>query len=155
MESTMQEVTKAHTVSGIIRELDMALTANNIYELFRIRVINASGHSAQLVANILSPAEASLSCFTISHCCSSALQKLLLIWKRKLLPSMLPEVQYTISQKNQCEAIHLGICHVAFLLLPGTFNVFLNTLLNCGQPQPGMGRPVAVLVSPVAGSGAF
>lgn len=64
------------------------------------------------------------SCFTVSHCCSSALQKLLSIWKRKLLPSMLPEVQYTISQKNQCEAIHLGICHVAFLLLPGTYNVF-------------------------------
>lgn len=42
---------------------------------------------------------------------------------------MLPEVQYTISQKNQREAIHLGICHVAFLLLPGTFNVFLNTSL--------------------------
>ena len=60
MESTMQEVTKTRTVSGIIRELDVALTTNNTYELFRIRVINASGHSAQLVANILSPAEASL-----------------------------------------------------------------------------------------------
>lgn len=60
MESTMQEVTKTHTMSGIIRELDMALTANNTYELFRIRVISASGHSAQLVVNILSSAEASL-----------------------------------------------------------------------------------------------
>ena len=55
----MQEVTKTRTVSGIIKELDVALTTNNTYELFRIRVINASGHSAQLVANILSPAEAS------------------------------------------------------------------------------------------------
>lgn len=39
----------------------MALSVNNIYELFRIRVINASGHSDQLVTNILSPLEASLS----------------------------------------------------------------------------------------------
>lgn len=46
IESTMQEVTKTHTMSGIIRELDMALTANNTYELFRRRVISASGHSA-------------------------------------------------------------------------------------------------------------
>jgi len=38
----------------------MALTANNTNELFRIRVINASGHSAQLVVNLLSPAEAPL-----------------------------------------------------------------------------------------------
>lgn len=69
---------------------------------------------------------------------------------------MLPEVQYTISQKNQCEAIHLGICHVAFLLLPGTYNVFfLNTSLNRGQSQPGTGTAVAVRVSPVAGPGAF
>ena len=68
---------------------------------------------------------------------------------------MLPEVQYTISQKNQCEAIHLGICHVAFLLSPGTFNIFLNTLLNSGQLQPGMGKAIAMQVSPVAGSGAF
>lgn len=60
MESTVQEVTKTCIVSGIIRALDMALTANNTYELFRISVINASGHSTQLVANILSPAEASL-----------------------------------------------------------------------------------------------
>lgn len=38
----------------------MSLTANNTSELFRIRVINASGHSAQLVMNVLSRAEASL-----------------------------------------------------------------------------------------------
>lgn len=60
MESTMQEVTKPRTMSGIIRELDMALTASNTYELFGIRVINASGHSTQLVTNIVSFAEASL-----------------------------------------------------------------------------------------------
>lgn len=60
MESTMQQVTTTRTASGLTRELDMALNANNTYELFRIRVINASGHSAQLVTNILSPAEASL-----------------------------------------------------------------------------------------------
>lgn len=95
------------------------------------------------------------SCFTISHCCSSVLQKLLLVWKHKLLPSRLPEVQYTISQKNQCEAIYLGICHVAFLLLPRISNVFLHTLLNCGQPQPEMERAIAVWVSSVSGSGAF
>lgn len=39
----------------------MALSVNNTYELFRIRVINASGHSDQLVTNTLSPLEASLS----------------------------------------------------------------------------------------------
>lgn len=68
---------------------------------------------------------------------------------------MLPEVLHTISQGNQCEAIHLGICHVAFLLLPGTFNAFLSTLLNCDQPQPRMGRTSGVWVSRIAESGAF
>lgn len=68
---------------------------------------------------------------------------------------MLPEVLYTIIQGNQCEAIHLGICHVAFLLLPGTFSAFLNTLLNYDQPQPRMGRTSGVWVSPIAESGAF
>lgn len=68
---------------------------------------------------------------------------------------MLPEVLYTISQENQREAVHLGICHVAFLLLPGTFNAFLNTLLNCDQPQPGKGRTIAVWVSPIAKSEPF
>lgn len=40
-------------------------------------------------------------------------------------------------------------------LLPGIFNLFLNTLLNCGQPQPVMGWAVAAWMSPNAGSGAF
>lgn len=49
------------SVFGIIRELEMAVSVNNTYELFRIRVINTSGHKAQLVTNILSPPEAFLS----------------------------------------------------------------------------------------------
>lgn len=49
------------SVFGIIGELDMALSVNNTYELFRVRIINASGHSDQLVTNILSSLEASLS----------------------------------------------------------------------------------------------
>lgn len=48
-------------VFGIKRELDMAVNVNNTYELFRIRAINTSGHTAQLVTNILSPLEAFLS----------------------------------------------------------------------------------------------
>lgn len=59
MGSSIQ-VTKTHTVSGTVRELDMVLTTNNMHKLFRIRVVNASGHSAQLVANVLPPSRASL-----------------------------------------------------------------------------------------------
>lgn len=54
------QVTKTHTVSGTVRELGMALTANRTHELFRIRVIGAPGHSAQLLANVVSPPEAPL-----------------------------------------------------------------------------------------------
>lgn len=60
IKSTMQELTRTCTMSGIITELAMALATNNMYKLFRIRGISASGHSAQLVMNTLSPAKASL-----------------------------------------------------------------------------------------------
>lgn len=60
IKSTMQELTRTCPISGIITELGMALATNNMCKLFRIRVISASGHSAQLVTNTLSPAEASL-----------------------------------------------------------------------------------------------
>lgn len=46
-KSTVQELTKTRSVSGIVTGLAVALSTDSTPKLFRIRVISASGHPAR------------------------------------------------------------------------------------------------------------
>lgn len=142
-KSTVQELIKTGTMSGIVTELAMALTTNNTHKLFGIRVINASGHSTgreYIISCRSFPFHTSGYCSVVGVHCKSFCS----LWNINYNHLRCQRYSIPLDQKNWCcVKAYIWTSVITFLLLQGIFGVFINTLLTV--PSHSLGQEEQLL----------